>query len=350
MIGRLEASSIFLVPALVSASVVALGAPVAAKPASNSLSDNVAGPTRRWLTVIWCLAITCGFVGGHLAYETCSNYNVAAAREPASGDQPFFAALQETAADAWAPRQAKHRLPGIGTAVTLLTALLFGMRVDRRLCLLLASALSFSVTAWVLWSSIYVTSEWTRIEAGIWLGGIGLLIGVLWWLLATNRPADEYSGENFDEYSGAGHYGRLLLVGIITGLLGVALASSGSLTIGLLGFALSSSVAGALTGWWLRRGCWSPGWSGPVAVLSGLLMIFGCAFSELWLTHAFLIWLSLILVALVPPKWVFGKSWRTGMTWCFAILSPAMIATGWAVIRAVMAIRSEPANPYDAYL
>ena len=310
--------------------------------APNSLSDRVTSPTGRWLTLMWCLAITCGFVGGHLAYEACSNYNVAAARDPASVDHPFFSALQETAADAWAPRQAKHRLPGIGAAVALLTALLFGMRVDRRLCLLLGSALSVSVTARVLWSSIYVASEWTRIEAGVWLGGIGLMIGVLWCLLAADRTTDEYPDE--------GHYGKLLLVGIITGLLGVALASSGSLTIGLLGFALSSSVAGTLTGWWLRRECSSSGWSGPVSVFSGLLMIFGCAFSELWLTHAFLIWLSLILVALVPPKWVFQKSWTSGMAWCFAILSPATIATGWAVIRAVIAIRSEPVNPYDAYL
>ena len=284
------------------------------------------------------LAIGIAFCIATIGVQTIDNYNVAISKstdEGISGQSAIFSAIGESLQQVVSPIVAHHRV--VQFAILGLVAGLIVRLPRATVGIAVAVIASAIMVTRTLWTSAYVQSDWSRLEQVVWMGGISLLAGYLWWRISHQSSVSAESS-----------YLRMFLLGFATFLLSATLVFTGSLTYGTVAAVLASSAGGAwLCGWRYRRIGVAGDWCTPQVLLFVFLLVIGTAFSELptWNALLFAATVALIAILPIPAKPSFGK-----LAACVLIaILPSVVATGLAAKHFVDLNSSQPSNPYDAY-
>ncbi len=246
------------------------------------------------------------------------------------------------------PRVAHHWSLAIAVG-GLMTGGIVAWRRAKFLRLFVAIAASGTVILRLLWTSVYLRSEWTFVEQVAWIGGASLLAGWAWWM-AANRIEDSNIPEQGDAAKRGSHaHQRLFLIGGTIGLIAATLLLTGSLRYGVVAAVIASATGGAWIASWKRKRDGMRGeWCGPLVMLTTFLLVIGTAFSELPIPQALLFAASLMFALVASSCSGDSPLWKTS-GWIAIGILPAIIATVWAIIIFADTLTNAPVNPYDAY-
>jgi hypothetical protein len=203
----------------------------------------------------------------------------------------------------------------------------------------LALIVCAAVPARLLWQSVYVRSEWSRVEAVLWLGGLAAAMWIVWMLFHTSNAASDPRV-------------RLVLLLVVTLCTAVVLAMSGVLVYGLFAGATAAALVGTCAWPVVRRDSaadLSGGLAGGGGVLTVLvvgLILLGYFFAELTAINAVLLGLALTAVGWKMPTRLEARPKTALAVRMVTCLVPAAVAVTLAARAFAAAMAEQAADPY----
>ena len=297
------------------------------------------------------LAIVIATAAAMLSIQAQDHHDVlvsnGSADDSAEASSLWIQAVAKAATDFAKPKVAHH-----WTLIIAIGGLVAGKFVASGaasfLRLVVAVAVCAAVVLRLLWTSVYLRSEWSTTEQVAWIGGVSLLSGWAWWMAVKRINDSNQTGEGDLATRDSSAYQRLLLFGAATSLMAAALIFTGSLRYGVIAAIVASAAGGSwIAGWRVRNSRIAAGWCGPMILLMLSLLIAGTAFSELPFVHAML-FAATILFASVTPFSTSDRLWKK-FGWILIGILPAVVAAAWAFTIFADTFNNAPVNPYDAY-